>query len=504
MRAGKAILDGYMVDAPDVGESSRQTGRHRAEQIPPPVWKPFPLEALPEPARGYTDAASRAIGCDASYIAAPLLTGLAAAIGNSRTIRLKPGWIEPAVLWSVLVGESGTLKSPALHAALEPIRRRQEEALRRHEAAAEEYKRTKAVFDANMARWKRSGAGGPAPEEPAPPVCERFWVSDTTVEALAVRLSNAPRGLLLCRDELSGWVGSFGQYKGGKGADSAHFLTMHGARPLLVDRKTGDFATIHVPRAALCISGSIQPGIFRLALATEHFESGLVARLLPAMPPRTPKRWTEAVVDEGLQKQLADIFDRLYLLSMRADAAAEEPAPVALRLSAEAKRVWIAFYNAHAEEQLELTGDLAAAWSKLEGYAARLALVVHLTRWAAALADEDSGEIDAESIRAGITLSRWFGHEATRVYATLSESDEEREQRELVELIQRRDDSITPRELMRASRRYRASAEDAEAALEQLVKAKIVTREPFIAGGRTFVRYRLVSSGDTGDGDTTP
>jgi hypothetical protein len=442
-----------------------------------------------------------------------VLTGLAAAIGNSRTIRLKPGWTEPAVLWSVIVGESGTLKSPALHAALEPIRRRQEQALRRHETATEEYKQLKSAFEASVAQRRRSGAqaSGPEPEEPTPPVCERFWVSDTTVEALAIRLAHAPRGLLLCRDELAGWIGSFGQYKAGKGADSAHFLTMHGARPLLVDRKTGDFATIHVPRAALCITGGIQPGILRLALAHEHFESGLAARLLLAMPPRKAKRWTEAVVDEGLEKQLADIFDRLYLLSMRADAAAE-PAPVPLRLSAEAKRIWIAFYNEHAQEQLELAGDLAAAWSKLEGYAARLALVVHLTRRAAgaALTDEDSGDIDAASIKAGITLSRWFGNEAERVYAALSESDEEHEQRELVELIQRRGGSITPRELMHASRRYRGSADDAEAALEQLTKNKLAIREnamPAAIGGRpAAVRYRLMTgnTGNSGNGNETP
>ena len=34
------------------------------------------------------------------------------------------------------------------------------------------------------------------------------------------------------------------------------------------------------------------------------------------------------------------------------------------------------FYNAHGRESANLTGDLSAASSKLEGYAARLALVV--------------------------------------------------------------------------------------------------------------------------------
>jgi hypothetical protein len=497
----------------EVGYGSRNGPPKQATQrLASPAWKPFPVEALPEPARGYVDAASRAIGCDPSYIALPLLTGLAAAIGNSRTIRLKRDWTEPAVLWTALVGESGTLKSPALHAALEPIRKRQEEAMRRYGTALENYEQAKAVYDEELAQRKRAGvkASGPAPRAPVPPVCERFWVSDTTVEALAALLADAPRGLLLCRDELAGWIGSFGQYKAGKGADSAHFLTMHGARPLLVDRKTGDCATIHVARAALSITGGIQPGILHLALAQQHFQSGLAARLLLAMPPRKAKRWTEAFVSEDLAKEIADVFDRLYRLSMHAPGT-DEPAPVPLGLSREAKRAWVAFYNEHAKEQLELTGDLAAAWSKLEGYAARLALIVHLTRWAAdaALAGEQPGEVDAESVEAGIALSRWFGNEAQRVYAALSESDEEHEQRELVELIQRKGGSITVRELMHASRRYRESADDAEAALEKLVKDKVATREnaaPSAAGGRPVARYRLVSgnSGNSGNGNTTP
>ena len=118
---------------------------------------------------------------------------------------------------------------------------------------------------------------------------ERFYCSDTTVEALAERLQDAPRGLLVARDELSGWLGSFGQYKQGKGRDEANWLSMFDAGPLLVDRKTGDKTTIYVPRAAVCIAGGIQPGILRRMFTAEHYESGLAARFLMAM--RACRTW---------------------------------------------------------------------------------------------------------------------------------------------------------------------------------------------------------------------
>lgn len=52
-------------------------------------WKPFPVDALPEPVRRYVTACAKAIGCDESMIVLPLLAGLASAIGATRRIRRK-------------------------------------------------------------------------------------------------------------------------------------------------------------------------------------------------------------------------------------------------------------------------------------------------------------------------------------------------------------------------------------------------------------------------------
>ncbi len=449
-------------------------GKAPTPALPAEPYQPFPVSALPEPARAFVDAASRAIGCDASYVALPLLTALAAAIGNSRTIRLKRGWTEPAVIWSTIVGESGTLKSPALEAPLKPLRARQDKAMREHLTARLQYDHDKAIYDMQLKQWQRKKPQDTEPPTPpTPPVCERFWVSDVTTEALAARLANAPRGLLLCRDELAGWIGSFGQYKGGKGADSAHFLTMHGARGLLVDRKTGDMTTIYVPRAALSICGGIQPAILKEALAREHFESGLAARLLLAMPPTKAKRWSECEVDPDLEARLADLFDSLYRLEIPINPVTQEPSPVAMPLSRDGKSAWVRFYNEHADEQAVLTGDLAAAWSKLEGYTARLALVVHLVRVAAGDPTADPGAVDAESIVAGATLSRWFGHECRRAYAALAEDEERRETRRLVEFIRDRGGRITARDLQRSNGKKFRDAAAAEAALNMLVEAAL-------------------------------
>jgi hypothetical protein len=333
------------------------------------AYRPFPVDALPDPIRGFVDAGSRAIGCDPSYLALPLLTAIAAAIGNTRRLELKRGWSAPPILWGAIVGESGTAKTPAFKLVMRPIRERQRKALERHAEEIKEYEADLARWEKEMAAWKRDkDAASDPPPKPDPPQAERFIVSDTTVEALApIHLAN-PRGLLLARDELAGWIGSFDRYagKGRAGADSANWLSMFNAESIIVDRKTGIPRTIHVPQAAVCVSGGIQPAILKRALGIEHRESGLAARLLLACPPRKAKRWTEADIDPSAEAELARLFDRLFELQpTHGDDG--EARPVLVRLSADAKTAWKAYYNAHAVEQVDLAGDMAAAWSKLAG-----------------------------------------------------------------------------------------------------------------------------------------
>ena len=432
-------------------------------------YTPFPTDALPGPIRDFVTAGARAIGCDTSFIALPLLAALGAAIGNSRRLRVKYDWLVPPILWTAIVGESGTTKTPAFKLALKAIRDRQHKAMAGHPAALAAYREDSAYFERAMARWKREKSKEPPPEKPEEPQPERCVVSDTTVEALAPLLLANDRGLLMARDELAGWIGSFDRYaSGGKGADASHWLSMYGGESITVDRKTGTPRTIYVPRAAVCVTGGIQPGILSRVLGAEHRESGLAARLLLACPTRKPKRWTEDDINPEIQEQVADVTDRLFELCPEMDANGE-PYPLAIEMTPEAKVIWVEYYNAHAEEQAELYGDLAAAWSKLEEAAARLALVIQLTRWADGEGDPDT--VDEWSMSAGITLARWFGGQAKRTYALMAESEEVRNLRELLDWINEHGGSVTARDVSRGPSRYRDSVEYAESDLNKLARA---------------------------------
>src|SRR5581483_1882130 len=228
------------------------------------------------------------------------------AIGNTRCIQLKRGWEEPAILWSAIVADSGTLKSPALDAAVKPLYKVQQKLLAQHAEAVRQHVAGKLAA-------KKSDR--PPPEEP---VAQRILVSDTTVEKLGHLLSQNPRGLLLCRDELSAWFGSFYRYKAkGAASDLPSWLELHRAGHLLIDRKTGEPRTVHVPRAIVSIAGSIQPGMLRRCLTSEAYESGLAARLLLAMPPRSPKVWRETEVAPETAERYEQLFDRVLALGFK-------------------------------------------------------------------------------------------------------------------------------------------------------------------------------------------
>jgi len=477
-----------LADAAEVIQPGRPQAR--LEQF-----RPFPTIALPKPVRGFVVAGSKAIGCDPSYLALPMLTALAAAIGNTRRLQLKRGWAVPSILWGAIVGDSGTSKTPAFKLVMRPVRERQRRALDEHKEAVRQFEVDQARYEKEFAEWKRTkNSSYDPPEKPEMPQAERFVVSDTTVEAMAPLLLANPRGLLMSRDELAGWFGSFDKYSGGKGgADAAHWLSMHNGESIVVDRKTGNPRTIYVPHASVSVCGGIQPAILDRALGIEHRESGLAARLLLTCPPRQPKRWTEADIDPAAEAAIVRLFDRLYEIHP-AIGDDGEPCPLVIGLTPDAKELWKAYYNSHAEEQVNLTGDLSAAWSKLEEYAARLALVLHFARWAADDPTLQSADVlDAASMAAGIQLAEWFKNEAKRVYSQFSESEEQRDERRLIEWIERKGEPVTSREVQQGCRWLREPGL-AEAALERLVKSGAGTWQPSPPGQRGQPTRRFVLS----------
>jgi len=435
-------------------------------------WQSFPVEVFPEPLCTYITYCANSMGCDNTFVAIPLLSSLASAIGNTRCISLKQNsWNVPSIIWGIVIAESGTLKSPALKKALKPLRMAEDSAFKVYFDEIDNYKKQKLYYESELQNWKKNGIKKslPPPDEPQKPVCTRFTVLDVTIEALAPILSENPRGVLLCRDELAGWFGSFDAFKKSKGSDVAQWLELFDAGRLIVDRKSVD-KTIHVPRASVSITGTVQPGALQRILTDKYYENGMAARILMANPPRISKRWTENTVPIESLNDVIRIVNRLLALDFDQDE--DDFKPIAIPLSANAKSIYIDYYNKISQLQKEEEGHYVLALSKFEQYAVRFALVFTLCR-AASIGDipNQGIKVDQKSMADGIQLASWFAHETKRIYNLFTETGDEKLQRKLIEFIRRHGGEVTFREICHGPRIFRG--EDGRAKAESALRALI-------------------------------
>ena len=186
------------------------------------------------------------------------------------------------------------------------------------------------------------------------------------------------------------------------------------------------------------------------------------------------------------------VFDRLLSLQAEeADGANLKPSEHCF--GPEAHKLWRRFYNEFNEEAELQIGDRAAAFSKLEGYTARFALVLHCLRWACGNKKAPPRRIEVSTLNSAIKLTRWFTREAQRIYDILDEDQSQAEQRRILEFIHQRPQGVTARELARASGRF-SSTEEAERYLNELVRAgrgEWRNVDPGAKGGRPTRRFRL-------------
>ena len=435
---------------------------------------PFPVDCFPSQLRDYVVALAESIGVDPAMVGLPLLAAMAAAIGNSRNVRVRPGWEEICSLLIGMLGESGSGKTPAAKAILAPIRERDAKANRRRQADDQEFAQRQAEYDADLAAWKalrKKGGTEPAPDKPTRPPRVRYMLMDATIEKVAEVLGENPRGVALLVDELSSMLGSMGRYDGNKGAERGAYLSAWSGEPMIVDRKVSTSAYVENPR--ISIFGGLQPDLLHRVIADDDVAAGLPARFLWALPPTPAIRWSDKRVPEHLESTPVALFAQLYALAPNVEVDDDDnpvEKPVAVLLSREATTAMRQFVDDNAVLADEATGGYRAALAKIPAQAARLALVLHCA--ADACGEPHSAKITGETMQKAITLASWFRREAQRLYSLRSESDDDRQVRELVEWITRHGGQVTPRDLVRGYRGITDTAA-AELALNDLASKGI-------------------------------
>jgi len=329
----------------------------------------FPLDTLPPMLRQYTIEAAASLPVAPEMIVLPVLTVVGAAIGNSRSIQLKADYQESASLYGAIVAETGAMKSPSLAVAAKPLQ----------------------MLETDT---------------------RRLWTSDVTVEALGPLLETNPRGLLIVKDELIGWINSMNQYKRGQGSDRQFYLSAYSGAPLQVDRKGGSGSPplhLPIPRPFLSVIGCIQPSVVP-SLKTGDTEDGFMERLLFVYPKQLPVRWTNATISDASVSSYSALLKGLLENDWPG-----RPNPLPLPLTPGAQRFYQAWYDAHMTESETVPSEYRGFYSKLKGYCARLALI-H-----AVASNPQTENIPEESVRAAALQIEFFKGQMRKV-ATLCRS----------------------------------------------------------------------------------
>jgi hypothetical protein len=116
---------------------------------------PFPVAVFPAPLRQFMHEVAAALPCPPDFVGVPLLAVLGTAIGSSRVLEVKPGWREGPRLFTAVVADPGSKKSPALALVMQPLRERQQQlqTAAQHARPAEEGHDRRPISDRSSAAW---------------------------------------------------------------------------------------------------------------------------------------------------------------------------------------------------------------------------------------------------------------------------------------------------------------------------------------------------------------
>lgn len=453
----------------------------RMSRRPPPE---MPLDVFgPRWSRWISEAADAAATAP-DYVAVALLASASALVGHARWAQAVPGWSEPPHLWLATVGDSGTNKSAAADAlqrhVLPTLENRMladfPDRLAEWRAKAEEGKARIEAWQQEVRRAQKDGLAPPAAPtdaEPAEPQAPRLVMSDATIEKVAATLADAaPKGLVIARDELAGWLLGMTNYND---AGRQFWLEAHGGRPFRVDRQKHAKPLI-VPRLAVAVMGSTQPE--KIATMFREADDGLLARFAWAWPDQRPFRLSRTAPE--LQWATAAL-DRLRMLDLTRNEEGDTQ-PVYVPLEEAAIGMMERFGQDMQARQQEAGGLLRSAYGKARGLALRLSLVLTMLRWCG----QDGyapppGTISEDVLGAACDLvADYFMPMAERVYGDAAATTAERNAATLARWIRKaKPDHVHIRSLLRDVRLPGLTNADAiRDAAEVLIEAEWLRPPP--------------------------
>lgn len=409
-------------------KKTKSKGAAEKELVALPVDRSaFPTEVFPPALQSFVASVATSVQVPVDIPASSALVVAGSAIGATRRFQFRPDWYVGPTLFLAVVAPSGSGKSPALRQVLAPLRLAQKFLLAEYKLYRNLY--SELAFDAAQNNQI-------PPPEPRPPV--RLTMDDVTMEALVARHMTNPRGFLVHRDELAGWVRSMDAYRSGRGGDRQRWLSIFDGDPISVDRKSDDEA-LYLASPTVSLLGSIQPSMLSLLADKELREDGLLPRFIYCYP--VSVRDDHDYASNPVPEQHAFFWRHIVLQLINLNFGQEHEAQL-ITAGKGVEQVYQQWYDASNRElqHPDFSPYLRPVWSKLRIITLRFALILHQLQLAAG-EDVDPFMIEVPTMERACLVADWAKQQATAVFGSLHQDKTERQINQLVAWVMRK---ITP------------------------------------------------------------
>ena len=340
-----------------------------------------------------------AYGTNFEPVAVSMISILSAAIGNVVRVSPKEGWSEAVFIWAIVIGNSGSGKTPMVNKLLSYLYARQSESYQIYKEQMDEYEKKMMRVSNRTAEFRK-------------PQLIRFMVSDITIESLASAMEFQPRGILSYQEELAGWFKNHDKYKGG---DKERYLNLWSCSPWLRDRvKSSQF----IRNTGLSLLGGIQPRVLPNVFQDDSFINGIFPRFLLTTLVAQP--YSKLVItDEGMSEWNNLIRD-CYCMPLQKDG--DNIHYRVIKFSPGAHDIFADFSNELKEKR---QGLLEVFVPKLISYTVRISGILHILR---GTKDKD---INVDVIRDSINLIFYFFGQVKDVLALYGEKSSQYSEQEI-------------------------------------------------------------------------
>ena len=349
----------------------------------------FPIEVFPIEIQKLILELKSTMNFPIDYSGCSILYAVSVAIGNKIQLKVKNGWLEKAILFIVLVGRTGDIKSHSISFFINDL-------IKIDKQNYIEYLQKKKEFELLSSDEK---------VERTPPVLKQIILNDFTPEALVKSHFYNPRGIGLYSDEIAGFFKSFNRYHGGSG-DEELYLSLWAGKPVVKNRVSGD--ELRIDETKIDIIGSIQEAILESTFRNSKMKNGFIDRILFGFPHQyVDNKWN----DKELNQELVDWYSD-FITSIFNEADLNQKV---IEFEEDAKQYLYSWQNAQKMQfDFEYQRGIAV---KLQQYVLRFSIVLEVMK--CYCEEKPLNKIRTATVKSAIELHDYFFETAIRVFETI-------------------------------------------------------------------------------------